>query len=518
MEAIRAEDLRSHLYFLASDEMQGRGVGTLFNEITSSYLAHRFELLGLRPAGTENSYFQYFSLVQSELSEGNQLEIHRQDPSPATPALLKSDFYPSRLSARGRINAPVIFVGYGITAPENDYDDYQGVDVHGKLVLLMTHEPGEDDDDSPFEGLILSDYSRELHKVLNAQERGASGVILVQDEANHPGPEKFRKAARVAWPEEISLSHHTLQVWIDEVKIPVAYASRKIAAALLQGENVRLEEIQRQIDRDYEPHSFPLTEVRATLETALIHHKTLVRNVLAYLPGSDPAFRSEVVIIGAHFDHVGVRNGEIHNGADDNGSGTAGLLEVAEAFAFNATRPRRSVLFAAWNVEERGLLGSYFYVARPSLPLANTTAMFQMDMIGRNEEIPDSGDRRFRGLPKQTAEQNTNALNILGYSHSDDLRQLAIQSNQKIGLELKFRYDNHPGNLLRRSDHWPFLGKHIPVLLFHTGLHPDYHTPEDTADKINYPKMEKIVRLVFLSSWTAANTPNPPKLDRSRKP
>lgn len=518
METIRSADLRSNLYFLASDEMQGRNINTLSNKITSHYLAHRFELMGLRPVAIEDGYFQYFDLVQSELSDANRLEIHLQDSTLPTTALLHEDFYPCRLSPSRQVTAPLVFVGYGITAPEKGYDDYQGVDVRGKMVLLMTHEPGEENADSPFDGLVISDYGRELHKILNAQERGAVGAIIVKDPVNHSGPENFEKEARSTWPEQVSQSRPTLQVWADQVQIPAVHASRKIAAALLQPTHASLEEIQTRIDRDYRPHGFPVTGVRATLETAVIRNETRVRNVLAYLPGSDPALKSEVVILGAHFDHVGVRDGEVYPGADDDGSGTAGLLEIAEAFTLNPSLPRRSILFAGWNAEEQGLLGSYYYVARPSFPLAKTVAMFQMDMIGRNEEVPDPNDRRFRGLQKQTAEQNANALNILGFSRSNDLRQLVSRSNERIGLELKFRYDNHQGNLLRRSDHWPFLNQGVPALFFHTGLHPDYHRPGDTADKIDYPKMERIVRLVFLCSWRAANTTVPPRLDPSKGP
>lgn len=222
-------------------------------------------------------------------------------------------------------------------------------------------------------------------------------------------------------------------------------------------------------------------------------------------------------MVSAHFDHVGVRDEKIYNGADDDASGTAGLLEVAEAFASSPSQPRRSVIFAAWNGEERGLLGSRFYVARPGFSVEDIAAVFQMDMIGRNEEIPDPENPRFQGLPKQSADENVNSVNILGYSRTDDLRRLAEDLNRHIGLELRFRYDDSSSNLLRRSDNWPFLVSGVPALFFHTGLHPDYHQPTDTPEKINYEKMEKIVRLVFLCSWQAANATERPRLNDSAK-
>jgi len=190
-----------------------------------------------------------------------------------------------------------------------------------------------------------------------------------------------------------------------------------------------------------------------------------------------------------------------------------GLLEVAQAYSLSPERPKRSLLFAAWNAEERGLLGSRYYVQTPLFPLAKTVAVFQMDMIGRNEEIPDPTNPRYHGLEKQTAAENTNSVNILGYTRSNDLRDVVAASNRYVGLELKFRYDNNSGNLLRRSDNWPFLVHGVPALFFHTGLHPDYHQPTDTPEKINYAKLEKVVRLVFLSSWNAANMQEAPRLN-----
>jgi Zn-dependent M28 family amino/carboxypeptidase len=185
---------------------------------------------------------------------------------------------------------------------------------------------------------------------------------------------------------------------------------------------------------------------------------------------------------------------------------------VAEAFSRNSQGARRSVLFAGWDAEESGLLGSYYYVARSSFPLERTVAMLQMDMIGRDEEVPDSQDRRFQGMEQQSAEQNRNSVNVLGYSRSSDLRERVRETNRRVGLELRFRYDDHPMNLIRRSDHWPFLAHGVPVALFHTGLHPDYHRTSDTVDKLNFAKMEKVTRLVYLTAWNTADEITKPRL------
>ncbi len=504
METITAADIESGVYFLASDEMQGRAVDTLFNRITSHYLAHRFELMGLQPV-TDDGYFQYFQLLQSELLKNNSLEIRRSNSSRSTVAMVKEDFFPSPLSANGKVSASLVFAGYGITAPEHGYDDYQKLEVPGKIAVVLAGEPGKRDPNSPFDGSLDSEYSDEFHKIMNAQTHNAVALIIIQDRSDRPRDNNFSRHARFVWPGDPSRAQYTLEVWDEQVKIPVLRVSRGLARNLLESTPFDLEEIQEKIDQDYQSQGFPLPQLEATLETDISRHQTRIRNVLAYLPGSDPDLKDEVVIVSAHFDHVGTQDGEVFNGADDDASGTVGLLEIAEAFAVSPEKPKRSILFAAWNAEERGLLGSRYYVEKPAFLLEKTVALFQMDMIGRDEEIPDPQNPRFFGLPRQSAQENRNSLHVLGYSRSEELRNLVTENNQQIGLDLKFQYDHTPANLLRRSDQWPFLSNDVPALFFHTGLHPDYHRPTDTADKINYPKMEKVVRLIFLCSWTAAN-------------
>ena len=511
-ETIRAQDLRSALYFLASDEMQGREVNTLFNKITSGYLAHRFELMGLEPV-LNDSYYQYFYLVQGELSEGNRLEISRSHSALSTVAILHENYFPSTLSANARITAPLVFAGYGISASEYQYDDYEGLDVAGKIAVVLEGEPNARDPESRFEGLLDTHYSQELGKILNAQAHGAVGLIIAHSSLHRPRNRSFSRRARSVWPENSERARYNLEVWTDRVKIPVLHVSEGFARILLQDSSLKLNDIQRKIDEEYRSQGFPLSESEATLETAVVRSRTQIRNVLAYVPGSDPDLKDEWVVVSAHFDHVGSHDGEIFNGADDDASGTVALLEMAEAFALADEKPRRSVLFAAWNAEERGLLGSWYYTLQPPYPLEKTVALFQMDMIGRNEEVPDPDSPRFRGLEKQSAAENTNSLHLLGYSRSQDLQKLVTEQNQRIGLDLKLQYDQNPSNLLRRSDNWPFLVSNVPALFFHTGLHPDYHRPTDTADKINYAKLEKVTRLIFLCTWEAADRATPPRLN-----
>jgi len=232
------------------------------------------------------------------------------------------------------------------------------------------------------------------------------------------------------------------------------------------------------------------------------------------LEGSDPQLKNEWVILSAHFDHNGADATQIFNGADDNGSGTVALIDIAEAYSLAAKdghRPKRSILFAAWNSEERGLLGAWAYTEQPLAPLASVVAVLNMDMIGRNEEVPVGGGGRFAGLDVQTAESNANSVNVGGFRWAPDLRATIETANKSVGLDFKPRYDNNSSQLVRRSDQWPFINNGVPALGFFSGLHPDYHTMYDRPEKINYVKIEKVGRLVYQASWDLANATSRPR-------
>jgi hypothetical protein len=512
-ETIRQSDLKADLYFLAGDSMQGRLTDTVGNRAAADFIRSRFERLGLTPAGPNHSYFQPFNLMTATLGAGNALDVkvaggvrHFEEGQ---------EFYPHRYSASGRVNAPVTFVGFGIRAPGLSWDDYAAPDaVRGHIVLVLDHEPGEHDPNSRFDGVVTSEWSTPWRKVVTAQSLGAVGVLFVSDVQNHPGPSDFDASAHNYWPAQPPrIPAYTLETWADRIRIPVAEISPALAESLLSVTGRSLDDVAKAADRG-PVAPMPLGGTELTLITAVERHTVPDRNVVALAEGSDPRLKDEWVIVSAHFDHNGTDGRQIFNGADDNGSGTVALLEIAEAYSLAARdgqRPRRSVLFAAWNSEERGLLGSWAYTEQPLAPLSSVAAVLNMDMIGRNEEIPVGGGRRFMGLEPQTAESNDNAVNVGGFKWAADLRGPVMQADQTIGLELKPRYDNNASNLVRRSDQWPFLQNGVPAVGFFTGLHPDYHTPEDRPEKINYAKLEKIARLVYQASWDLANAPGRPK-------
>jgi len=310
------------------------------------------------------------------------------------------------------------------------------------------------------------------------------------------------------WPALSPLvPRYQLASWLRAVRIPVVRISADLAERIGAAAGRPFEALAATAEHPGGIDAVEFLGPRVEITTSIERLTVANRNVVGLVEGTDPQRKHEWIIVSAHYDHEGTTGDRIFNGADDDASGVAGVTEIAEAYAVAASeglRPQRSILFAAWNSEEQGALGSWAYTLAPLQPLAQTVAVLNMDMIGRNEEIPPAGGPRFRGLAPQTAESNRNAVNILGYSRSPDLRRAVDRANDVTDLELKFRYDRNRSNLLRRSDQWPFLYRGVPALFIHTGLHPDYHTERDRADKINYEKMTRIVRMVHQLSWNLA--------------
>ena len=518
-DSIRREDLRADLFFLAGDGFRGRLTNAPENALAADWIRSRFERLGLAPAGDEGSFIQRYNLSTATLGEPSALalttsrgvhEVRSQG----------QDFYPLRFSASASVTAPVVLAGFGIESPERGYSDYGGSAVRGAVVLVFDHEPGERDPKSPFDGVVASQVSTPIWKALAAQDHGAVGMLVVADVHNHPGEINFEASVRNYWPSQPPrIENYTLASWVDRIHIPVAQISPALAAELVRGANKSLEDLARGAETTKGTTPQPLAGTQVELTVGVNRHIVPDQNVLAAMDGSDARLKNEWVVICAHFDHNGADGAQVYNGADDDGSGTVGLLDIAEAFALAAqqgAKPRRSILLAAWNSEERGLLGAWAYTERPTVaPLDRIVAVLNMDMIGRNEEVPVGGGPRFRGLDEQTAESNRNATNLIGTTRSPELAAIVNAANAGIGLELKKRYDNNASNLMRRSDHWPFIQRGVPALWFHTGLHPDYHTTYDRPEKVNYEKMEKIVRLVYQAAWDVANGASRPTLTRA---
>ena len=503
--SIRAGDLEADIRFLAADSLRGRLTDTPENRIAADFIASRFARHGLAPVGSDGTHFHRFDLLTTALGPDNDLRV----TGAGQPDLaLGAAFYPDPASATGSAAGNVVFVGFGIDAPSLRHDDYREAELAGAVALMLDHEPGEFRRDSPFDGTMRSESARLVRKVLAAQARGAAAVLVAPDRHNHGRTRGPARPMGSVWPSRPPrVPRYGLASWVEAVDVPVVHISGDLAERIAEAADRSFDELTEAAERPGGAAALPLAGPRVELTTSVRRTTVANRNVVGLIEGADPALRDEWIIIGAHYDHDGARGSVIYNGADDDASGVAALLEIAEAYraaARGGDRPGRSILLAAWNSEEQGLLGAWAYTEAPLHPLDRTVAMLNMDMIGRDEEVPRIGGLRFRGLEPQSAESNRNAVNILGYSRSPDLRRAVERANRGTGLDVRFRYDDNASNLLRRSDQWPFLFREVPALFVHTGLHPDYHTERDTPEKLRYDKMTRIVRMVHQLSWDLA--------------
>jgi hypothetical protein len=507
--AIRESELRADLGFLSSDALQGRMSLTTGDEVAVQWIAAEFAKTGLKPA-FGNSYLQPVPLIE-----------YRADRAQSYVNLTCGGVahklqFPEVLGAFKRdvdLSAPVVFGGFGITAPELGYDDYAGLDARGKIVLVFDHEPQETDASSIFNGTGNTRYATTRVKALNAQAHGALAVLVVA-EPNRKHLSNQERQARIGGSAARKTPLPAQALAEDELNIPLLIISDATARELMQGSGVTPSEAQTVMDRDLKPQSRPLPSTSAEIHLRNLYARPgSTWNVGGVLEGSSPELRAETIIISAHHDHDGQAEEGIWHGADDNGSGTVGVVELARAFAANPQRPERSILFVVFAAEERGLLGAYYLAAHPVRPLATTRAMINFDMIGRNEAPSPQTDGLIE-IPADT----TNRLNLIGGMYSPEYRRTVEDQNRYVGLTLDDRFDHESAlNVFFRSDQFPFVLHNVPAFWWFTGFHPDYHHVTDTADRINYPKMTRILQLAYLSAWQFGDAAVGPKFVENPK-
>ena len=471
----RLEALRDHVRYLASDELTGRGVDTQGIKLARDYIAEAFAKYGLRPGGDNGSYLQTFDVVSGiEIKQPTGIELGEQQ------ALLRvaHDWNPLGFSGSGKVEAEVVFAGYGITAKDYGYDDYDGIDVHGKIVLLFRYEPPPQSDESPFlKPPRYSNHATLRAKANNAGEHGAVGMILV--DLNHSGDEQ-----EALLSPRNSLSRGGNSIIAAQVK-------RSVIEQWLNRRGVSLKALKEKIDHEEKPASRYLPGARASVQVNFAEVRQTTANVIGILPGSNSKLKGQNVVIGAHYDHLGLgyygsrdarAEGQIHHGADDNASGVAVLLQVAEQLSRSPAKPDRTIVFTAFSAEELGLYGSRHYVNQPTMPLSATRAMLNLDMVGRLRD---------------------NRLTVFGTRSAKELGGVVREEAQKLGLQVT------ESDRVGRSDHMSFYNNRIPVLHFFTGSHPDYHRPGDTWEKLNIEGMAKITELVAGLAQSLANTQEP---------
>jgi hypothetical protein len=500
-DAIRQDALKADVYFLSAPEMAGRKTTSREAHIAANYIAAEFMRLGLKPLGDDGTYFQNFDLTRASQDNAHVGLTVRQNGVEKS-YQLGHDFdlyWITQTTNPTTATGDVVFLGHGIRAPEYGYDDLAGIDLHGKIAIILAHEPQERDPKSKFKGAWHTYHAYDGLKYEEIRKAGAAGILEVIEKNPHRPPAPS-SAPREDWfPDAI---YSLTEYW----DLPVFTITEELANELLASSGKTVDGLHRAIDAEAKPHSFALTGVSATLQKSYTNRRVVKAvNVLGLLKGSDPKLRDEYVIVSAHHDHLGVVGDRTQFGADDNSSGVAAVLEVARAFAAERIRPKRSILFASFDAEEAGMLGSFYYARYPALPIAKAAAVLNMDMIGRDENSPT-----WKLDPAFTAK----SVNLVGTLYSPDLRRAAIESNRSLGLNLDFKTDaEDKEEWLARSDQYVFVTEGVPSILFNTGEHPDYHTENDTWDKLNYPKLEKIAQLVYLTAQDIADKNVRPQFD-----
>ncbi len=485
MASISPADLRAHEQFLASIELGGRYVASPSVRIAARYLASRLRSYGFSGRGDEGDFFQRFMLADTlNRTQGAQLVL----ASKSTELVFESgkDLWLQPESRAGQWNSELVFARYGVTLLEAGYDDYASIDAKGKIVVIvdgfpasLRHTPYQSERSYP---LLLKQH--------NASSHGAVALLVVTD---HPKESSEGTARQTAGSETL-----VLQDDLEKKRtLPVIQLDLSASQAALADTEVSLDRALRSTD----PPASQTLGKRATLEVSATEKLYPAANVVGVLEGSDPKLKHEFVLFSAHYDHLRSIPGRVYRGADDDGSGTAAVLEIAEAFSLGP-RPRRSILIVFHTGEEEGLLGSSYYVSHPTIPLSSIVADFNIDMIGRTRTVRDID-------PRDAELSDQNSLYLIGSDKlSTELHRISEETNREtehFSLDYRYNSPEHPERLYYRSDHWNYAKNRIPVIFYFTGLHQDYHQPTDTPDKIDFEKMTRITRFIFATGWRVAN-------------
>lgn len=479
--SITARELKKHVSFLASDELGGRYSLSPSIRIAARYLASELESYGYRGGAQDGSFFQKVPLIKSKV-DGGQITLKYGQ---SARAFKFGEDFATNPPADFNFSGELAFAGYGICSPRNKHDDYAGLDVKGKLVVAVDGLP------TSLRGARLSEDERGLKASLS---RGAAGIIIISPQWLAVWDrirDSFSQSSRLSLPPKGP---------------PAIIAGPALVSALAEAIGLQADQLSQPAAGQLNP-----APMAASIEISLSadsEEAPLTQNVVGVLEGSDPQLKDEYIVLSAHYDHLETgSDGQIYNGADDDASGTAAVLEIAQAFALGP-RPRRSVLIIFHTAEELGLFGSEYNTDyEPVVPLERLVANFNIDMIGRSRK---EGDADMRLTDK-------NSIYIIGSDKlSMELHRISEQTNADTA---RFRFDytyNDEGNrerLYYRSDHYNYAKHGIPVIFYFTGLHRDYHRTTDDPDKLDYEKMERISRLIFATAWRVANLDHRLKVD-----
>lgn len=503
-EQITVAQIRDYLTFIASDEMEGRDTPSRGLDLTAKFLAMNLARWGLKPAGDDGTFFQKIAL-RRDLVNKEQTRVLLNDQNLA----FGEDYIalPINADVRGQL----VFAGNGWFIKSKNMDAYKGIDAKGKIAVIFTSLSGLP------RGVRSSDLSSGkpgedwMDPVQYARKQGAIATVIVPDFQFLANWERNRQrlSERSTTVVEKFQPAETSQ-------LPGIMITPRIANLLFQGEKQNATALFEATFGGEMPEPFELSPSKKMSITASSKGDAIAtQNVVAVFEGSDPLLKDEYVALGAHYDHIGigtpVKGDAIYNGADDDGSGTTALLAIAEALAKAPTRSKRSVLFNWHAGEEKGLWGSRYFTEYPTIPLQKIVAQINIDMIGRSKKEGDTN-------PRNNSLSGPNEIYVIGSKMmSTELGELTEAVNKEyLNLTYNYRYDDpkDPNRFFFRSDHYNYARKGIPIVFFFAGEHEDYHRPGDEPQKIDYEKMQKIVRTVFLTMWEIANRPTRPKVDK----
>jgi Zn-dependent M28 family amino/carboxypeptidase len=502
-DVIAAAQLKDYLYYIASDEMEGRDTPSRGLDMTARFLAMNLSRWGFKPAGDDGTFFQKIALRRDTINkEQTQVQLSGQTLS------FGEDYIP--LPRSGDASGKLVFAGNGWFIKSRNIDPYKGIDAKGKIAVIF----------APLNGLPRGIRSSDLSGKRGedwidpgeyALKEGAIGTVIVPDFQFISNWERNRQRMTERGPTVVEKFQPP-----GTAQIPGVVASPRLANLLFQGERQNATSIFEAAFGGEMPAPFELNpEKMMSISIAGKGNLISTQNVVAVFEGSDPNLKNEYVALGAHYDHVGIGapvNGDaIYNGADDDGSGTTALLSIAEALAKATVRPRRSVLFVWHAGEEKGLWGSRYFTNYPTVPLDKIVTQLNIDMIGRSKKAGDTN-------PKNRELSGPNEVYVIGSKMmSTELGELSETVNKSyLNLAFNYQYDDpkDPNRFFFRSDHYNYAVKGIPIIFYFDGVHEDYHQPGDSADKIDYQKMEKVARTVYMTLWEIADRPMRPKVDK----
>ncbi|MBA4123466.1 MAG: M20/M25/M40 family metallo-hydrolase [Acidobacteria bacterium] len=511
-EQITAEHLKDYLYYVASDEMEGRDTPSRGLDLTAKFIALNLKQWGFKPAGDDGTFFQKIALnIRTTDSAKTQLEIGGRK------LRYGKDFFTNPVAAT-ITDSPLVFAGNGWLLKSKNLDALKDTDVKGKTVVIYSKDfyPDGVTQADLFSGKLGKAFVDWIEPLSYARERGAAGLIIIatpEDEENWQNQRRQRERGGAAVEKftQISISKNR--------NIPTIVISRDAAENLFQGESIAFSEINRLSEANLPLPTVALGKT-ASYTVQSKTDKASTQNVAAVWEGNDPVLKNEMVAIGAHYDHVGTNpnaKGEdkIWNGADDDGSGTVAILSIAEALAKSPKRPKRSVLFVWHAGEEKGLWGSEYFNRFPTVDIKSVVAQLNIDMIGRSRRAGDTN-------PKNANLTNETEVYVIGSEMmSSELGEITkTVNNSFLNLTYNYKYDDpkDPNRFFFRSDHFNYAVNGIPIVFWFDGVHEDYHQPGDEPQKIDYAKMERISRTIFLTLWELADLKERPKVDKQLPP